>query len=124
MYEGKLVGEEGIVYALDVDRRALERMENVAKKEGLKNIVRVDTSDDKAIPLSDGTVDMILLIDVLQEIEREVASTYVVWENEKVKVQYVASRSAAASGVFTSIALTGPGISALCHGSAITFQPP
>jgi len=65
----KLVGEKGRVYALDIDRKALERMENMAKKEGLKNIVRVDASDDKAIPLSDGTVDMILLIDVLQEID-------------------------------------------------------
>jgi ubiquinone/menaquinone biosynthesis C-methylase UbiE len=65
----KLVGEGGRVYAIDINEGAIKRMEKMAEKEGLKNIVRIDASTDKAIPLSDKVVDVILLIDVLQEID-------------------------------------------------------
>lgn len=64
----KLVGKDGRVYALDVGNRALDRMEDKARKEGLENIVRIDSSDEKEIQLKEGTVDHVLLIDVLQEI--------------------------------------------------------
>lgn len=65
----KLVGDDGRVYALDVSRKALDRMEKKAKREGLKNIVRIDASAGEQIPLEDETVDVMLLIDVLQEID-------------------------------------------------------
>lgn len=65
----KLVGGDGRVYALDVSRKALKRIEEKARKEGLTNIVRVDASSDERIPLEDETFDQILLIDVLQEID-------------------------------------------------------
>jgi ubiquinone/menaquinone biosynthesis C-methylase UbiE len=44
-------------------------MEKRAYEEGLKNIVHIDASDDGNIQLEDETLDHILLIDVLQEIE-------------------------------------------------------
>lgn len=65
----ELVGREGRVYALDVSRKALARMEDKAKRRGLANIVRVDASGENHIPLKDETLDQILLIDVIQEIE-------------------------------------------------------
>ena len=65
----KLVGDDGRVYALDVSRKALDRMEEKAEREGLKNIVRIDSSAGEKIPLEDETVDVMLLIDVLQEID-------------------------------------------------------
>lgn len=65
----KLVGREGKVYALDVSRKALEKMEDKAKKKGLTNIVRIDAYSEEGIPLEDETFDQILLIDVLQEID-------------------------------------------------------
>lgn len=65
----KLVGEGGKVYALDISRRALDRMERKAEREGLKNIVRIDSSGGEEIPMGDETVDHMLLIDVLQEID-------------------------------------------------------
>jgi len=65
----KLVGKRGRVYALDISRRALDRMEKKAKQEGLKNIVRIDASGSEEIRLEDETVDLILLIDVLREID-------------------------------------------------------
>lgn len=65
----KLVGKDGRVYALDISRRALDRMEEKARREGLKNIVRIDASGEEGVRLEDETVDLILLIDVLQEID-------------------------------------------------------
>ena len=65
----KLVREEGKVYALDIDKRALDRMERKARDEGLENIVRIEISRDESIPLQDETVDFMLLIDVLHEID-------------------------------------------------------
>lgn len=64
----KLVGEGGRVYALDISRRALDRMEEKAKQEGLKNIVRIDASGGEEIRLEDETIDLMLLIDVLHKI--------------------------------------------------------
>ena len=65
----RLVGDEGKVYALDVRKKALDEVEAKAKKDGLKNIVRLETSGGVGIPLRGETVDLILLIDVLHEID-------------------------------------------------------
>jgi len=65
----KLVGEGGRVYALDMSRRALERVEEKAKQEGLENMVRIEASGDEKLRLEDESVDIMLLIDVLQEIK-------------------------------------------------------
>lgn len=65
----KLVGEEGKVYALDISRKALDKMEKKAKQEGMRNIVRIDSSGDKEIPLEDATIDVMLLVDVLHNID-------------------------------------------------------
>jgi len=65
----RLVGDEGKVYALDMRKKALDEMEDKARKDGLKNIVRLETSGGVKIPLGSKTVDLILLIDVLHEID-------------------------------------------------------
>jgi len=64
----ELVGDQGQVYALDVNRKALDKLMKKAQQKGLTNIVRIDSSG-KEIELNDKTVDIILLIDVLQNIE-------------------------------------------------------
>jgi len=69
----KLLGESGRVYALDVSRKALDRMEEKAKREGLRNIVRIDASGEEDIPLEAETLDLMLVIDVLQEIDNKEA---------------------------------------------------
>ena len=61
----KLVGEGGRVYALDINSGFLDRMEETAKQEGLKNIVRIDSSGEGEIPLENEKIDVMLLIDVL-----------------------------------------------------------
>lgn len=65
----KLVGKDGRVYALDISRRALDRMEEKAKQEGLKNIVRINASGEGEIHIEDETIDLMLLIDVLHKID-------------------------------------------------------
>ena len=65
----KLVGEKGTVYGLDISRKALGKMQRKAEREGLRNIVRIDSSGGDKIPLEDETIDVMTLIDVLQEID-------------------------------------------------------
>jgi len=65
----KLVGKNGRVYALDVSKKALDTVEKKARQEGLGNIVRIDASGRKDIPIEDESLNHVLLIDVLQEIE-------------------------------------------------------
>jgi len=53
MTAANLVGEAERVYALDISRRALDRMEKKAKQEGLKNIVQVGVSREGEIRIED-----------------------------------------------------------------------
>jgi ubiquinone/menaquinone biosynthesis C-methylase UbiE len=64
----KLVGRDGRVYALDINKSALDTIEKKAGQEGLENIIRIDSLGGKDIPIEDETLDHVLLIDVLQEI--------------------------------------------------------
>jgi len=60
----RIVSEEGIVYALDRDKRALDELMQRAELEGLRNIRRMDTSGEVAIRLDDESVDVVLLYDI------------------------------------------------------------
>ena len=64
----KLVGKNGKVYALDVSSKALDKVEERAKQEGLCNIIRIDTTGERNISLQDNTMDIVLLINVLKDI--------------------------------------------------------
>lgn len=64
----KLVGKKGKVYALDVSSKAMDKMEERAKQEGLSNIIKIDTTGEENIPLKNDTMDIVLLIDVLKDI--------------------------------------------------------
>ncbi len=60
----KIAGKEGIVYALDKDKKALDELMQKAESAGLENIKRIDASGDLKIPLTDESVDIVLLYDV------------------------------------------------------------
>ena len=60
----KIVSEEGIVYALDKDKKVLDELMQKAESAGLRNIKRIDTSGELKIPLADESVDIVLLYDV------------------------------------------------------------
>jgi ubiquinone/menaquinone biosynthesis C-methylase UbiE len=60
----KIVGEQGKVYALDKDKKALDELMQRAKSAGLENIERIDTSGELTIDLPDESVGVVLLFDV------------------------------------------------------------
>jgi len=61
----KMVGHDGYVYALDNNKKSLDELMQRAKSNRLKNIKRIDTTEQPKIPLSDESVDVILLYDVI-----------------------------------------------------------
>lgn len=61
----RIVGEEGLVYALDKDRGILDQLMRKAELMGLRNITRLDTSKGSGIGLDNESVDVVLLYDVL-----------------------------------------------------------
>ncbi|EMR73877.1 methylase involved in ubiquinone/menaquinone biosynthesis, partial [Thaumarchaeota archaeon SCGC AB-539-E09] len=59
-----IVGEKGVVYALDKNRWKLDDLVRKAESKGLRNIVRIDTSGEIDTGLEDNSIDVILLYDV------------------------------------------------------------
>ena len=61
---GRIVGEQGRVYAIDKDKGDLDELMQKAESAALKNIERMDTSGGLEIELNDESVDVVLLFDV------------------------------------------------------------
>ena len=61
----RIVGEQGTVYALDEDNGVLDELARKAESAGLRNIEKMATSGQSEIDLTDESVDMVLLFDVL-----------------------------------------------------------
>jgi len=60
----KIVGEQGRVYALDKDKKALDELMQKARLTGLKNVERIETSGELKFGLADESIDVVLLFDV------------------------------------------------------------
>jgi ubiquinone/menaquinone biosynthesis C-methylase UbiE len=60
----RIVGAQGMVYALDKDGEALDELMQKATSVGLKNIERMETSGEVDIELKDESVDAVFLFDV------------------------------------------------------------
>ena len=60
----KIVGDKGVVYALDKDKWKLDNLMRRAGSHDLSNIMRIDTSGEIDTRLSDGSIDVVLLYDV------------------------------------------------------------
>lgn len=54
----RIVGEEGRVYALDKDQRALDELMQRVERERLRNVTRIDTSGEVEIHLEDGSINV------------------------------------------------------------------
>jgi ubiquinone/menaquinone biosynthesis C-methylase UbiE len=63
----KIVGEDGKLYAVDKDKNALDDLMHKAQAAGLQNLIRMDTSGETRIKLRDGSVDVVMLFDVLND---------------------------------------------------------
>lgn len=61
----KIIGENGVVYAVDRDKASLNRLWGKSVSMGLNNIQVVNTSGDLDLPFPDESMDFILLYDVL-----------------------------------------------------------
>ena len=61
----KIVGENGCVYALDSNKDSLCELMKISEQYGLKNIESIEISEEPKIPLPDGSVDVVLLFDVI-----------------------------------------------------------
>ena len=62
----KMVGNNGVVYALDIHPLATKTVEKEARKRGISNIKTILADRDTGLP--NGSVDIVLLYDVLQMI--------------------------------------------------------
>ncbi|MBI4344631.1 MAG: class I SAM-dependent methyltransferase [Euryarchaeota archaeon] len=63
-----LVGGDGIVYAIDPQEEMLSILRDRASAAGAGNI-RPLRSSEEHIPIPDGTLDLVLMVDVLHELE-------------------------------------------------------
>jgi len=75
-----IVGDDGVVYALDIDGEALAAVRTRADAEGLGNVqtVLVDASMPPACPVAE-PVDVVLLYDVLHKVEDQRAVIEAAW---------------------------------------------
>ena len=60
----RIVGEQGRVYALDKDKKALDELMQKAESTGLRNIERMETTGKLEIELIDEYIDVVLVFDV------------------------------------------------------------
>jgi len=67
----KGVGAEGVVYAVDLWKMAIEAVEARIEERGIKNIRPVLADISRRIPLEDGSVDLCLMAAVLHDLLRE-----------------------------------------------------
>ena len=67
----QIVGDEGLVYALDMHPLAIRAVESRAQEADLSNIRTILSNGDTALP--DGSVDFVLLYDVLHSVPEKQA---------------------------------------------------
>jgi len=67
----KVVGNKGIVYAVDKEQEALDELQQKAAHLNLKNIKIINASGRMRLPLESRTIDAILFYDVLHYHKRE-----------------------------------------------------
>ncbi|HNS33428.1 MAG TPA: class I SAM-dependent methyltransferase, partial [bacterium] len=70
----RLAGEKGKVYAVDRNENVLGRLKERIALEKLRNIEIIDTGGDVKLPIAEGSVDFVLLLDVLHSNYFEVES--------------------------------------------------
>lgn len=66
----KVVQEKGMIYAADVDRYVLERIRERAEREDIHNIYLMRPERDGHLDLADGSMDGILIYDLIHSLEK------------------------------------------------------
>ena len=76
-----VVGDSGVVYAVDVQRELLTRVQNMAVQKGLENIHIVwgDIESQTGVAIKDGILDGVLLSNTLFQVENKNAVVKEAW---------------------------------------------
>lgn len=83
LYASKLVGDSGIVYALDVWEEVIAGLNEEADAQGLKNIKTVVSNITRQLPLEDHSIDVCLIATVLHTMDA-VENRGLFWEIRRV----------------------------------------
>jgi len=67
----KVVGNKGIVYAVDKEQQVLDELQQKTAYLKLKNIKIINAAGRIKLPLESGTIDVVLFYDVLHYHKRE-----------------------------------------------------
>ena len=72
----KVVGEDGIVYAVDIIKNVLQSIESMAKDSGYENIKTVwsDIEVPKKTPIPSSTLDAVYFVNVLSQLKNQVSA--------------------------------------------------
>ena len=65
----QIVNEKGLVYALDKDKDSIDKLQEKAREQKVKNIRLIETDGSLKIPLKDNLVNVVLVYDVLHLID-------------------------------------------------------
>ncbi|MEM4311708.1 MAG: class I SAM-dependent methyltransferase [Nitrososphaerales archaeon] len=79
----ELVGEKGIVYAIDIDLRRLKKLSKRAIKFGLRNIVMVNTDATHIPQIPNSNVNKAILFFSLHHIENRSGALKEIWNKVK-----------------------------------------
>jgi ubiquinone/menaquinone biosynthesis C-methylase UbiE len=63
----KLIGDSGVLYALDIHPLAIQTVQTLVSKKGLSNVQVISSDCDTG--LKDESIDVVLLYDILHELE-------------------------------------------------------
>ena len=66
-----LVGASGIIYALDIHSRAIEKVSRLAERKKLYNVRTIQSDRETSLPMD--SIDFVLLYDVFHMLEDQVA---------------------------------------------------
>lgn len=74
----RVVGEHGVVYAIDIQRDLLTRIKNLAQNTGLQNVQTVwgDIEKPEGTTLKDDLVDMVIIANTLFQIQNDDAAIH------------------------------------------------
>lgn len=62
----RIVGKDGLVYAMDMNKEKISKLKEKSNLEDLKNIKLIEAEFKKSIPLPDKSIDIVLLYDIFR----------------------------------------------------------
>ena len=66
----KIVGSNGLIYALDSDKHAIKELQRKVTRQELENIKLIETDGNLEIDLENSSIDVVLVYDILHLVDR------------------------------------------------------